>query len=398
MTVVADGPVMRVVVHDSLHAIPEEAWAALDTHGNPFLERAFLLALEDSGAVGPGTGWTPRILTLEEEGTGAAPGRLLAVLPAWLKTHSWGEYVFDHHWAEAYARAGGRYYPKLLVAVPFTPVTGPRILLRADLDPARRAAVRRRALAALWEETVRLGLSGAHIDFLTREEAEVGAEEGWLLRVDQQFHWTNRGWDGFDAFLASLKSARRKQIRRERAAALHGLDIVWRRGDELKADEIAFVHHCYRATALKRGGWPYLNLDSFRRLFATMGERFVVTFALAGCRPVAMALHGLGAGTLYGRYWGTVEDRSFLHFALCYYEAIAYAIRHGIRRVEAGAQGPHKLQRGYAPHPTFSLHRFTDPRMQEAVAAYLEAEREEVALARALLARHLPFRRDDGAT
>ena len=278
--------------------------------------------------------------------------------------------------------------------MPFTPVTGPRVLLRSGQDAAEVDSLRRRALAAIWEETARLGLSGAHVDFLTQAEAQIGARSGWLVRSDQQFHWENRGWRDFADFLASLKASRRKQIRRERARARDGVAICWRRGDGLDEADIAFIHRCYRRTVRKRGGWPYLNADSFRRLFATMGERFLVTFALADGRPIAMALHARGDDALFGRYWGALEERPFLHFELCYYQAIAYAIQHGIARVEAGAQGPHKIQRGYAPRSTWSLHRFVDPRMQEAVAAYLAAERREVALARRLLARHLPFRRE----
>ncbi len=392
---------LRLRIHRHVGEIPAEEWAGLDRAGNPFLDRAFLLALEDSGALGPEAGWVPHLIALRDGHGGKAAsappgGRLLALVPAFLKSHSWGEYVFDHHWAEAYEQAGGRYYPKLLVAVPFTPVTGPRLLLRAGLGMAEADLLRRRALAAVWEEVGRLGLSGAHVDFLTEAEAQLGVQEGWLIRSDQQFHWENRGWSDFEDFLASLKAARRKQIRRERARAREGVEIRWRRGDRLDEAEIAFIHRCYRRTVRKRGGWPYLNADSFRRLFTTMGERFLVTLALACGRPIAMALHAVGDDTLYGRYWGALEDRPFLHFELCYYQAIDYAIRHGIARVEAGAQGPHKLQRGYAPQPTWSLHRFADPRMQQAVAAYLEAERREVALARRLLHRHLPFRREEG--
>ncbi len=383
-------------VHRHVREIPAKAWDGLEKGGNPFLERAFFLALEDSGALGPQAGWVPHLIALYDGGGAQAAcppsERLLALVPAFLKSHSWGEYVFDHHWAEAYEQAGGRYYPKLVVAVPFTPATGSRVLLRSDLDTKEMDPLRARALAAVWKETTRLGLSGAHVDFLTQAEAQIGARSGWLVRSDQQFHWENRGWGDFDDFLASLKAPRRKQIRRERRRAQDGVAIRWRRGDRLDEAEIAFIHRCYRGTVLKRGGWPYLNADSFRRLFATMGERFLVTLALVDGRPIAMALHALGEDTLYGRYWGTLEERPFLHFELCYYQAIAYAIRHGIARVEAGAQGPHKIQRGYAPRPTWSLHRFADPRMQEAVAAYLAAERREVVLARRLLARHLPFR------
>jgi len=384
-------------MHRYVREISAQAWAELEKAGNPFLERAFFLALEDSGALGPEAGWIPHLIALyDDDGKQAGQPqseRLLALVPAFLKSHSWGEYVFDHHWAEAYEQAGGRYYPKLLVAVPFTPVTGPRVLLRSGLDAGERNLLRRRALAAVWEEATRLGLSGAHIDFLTETEAQVGARSGWLLRSDQQFHWENQGWDDFDDFLASLKASRRKQIRRERSLAQEGVAIRWCRGDRLDEAEIAFIHRCYRRTVRKRGGWPYLNADSFRRLFATMGERFLVTLALKEGRPIAMALHALGGDTLYGRYWGALETRPFLHFELCYYQAIEWAIRHRIARVEAGAQGAHKIQRGYAPRATWSLHRFADPRMQEAVSAYLAAERQEVALARRLLARHLPFRR-----
>ncbi len=375
-------------------AVAADEWAALDTGDNPFLDHGFLTALEDSETVGSGTGWSPLFLLLRDAG-----GRLIGAAPAWLKTHSFGEYVFDHHWADAWERAGGRYYPKLLVAVPFTPVTGSRLLTAAGLAPAVVARVRRTLLDGLFGLARDAGLSGVHVDFLPEDEACSGEAAGWLRRIDQQFHWRNRGWGDFEAYLGGLKAARRKQIRRERRMVrAAGIRLRMIAGDEATPALLDHVFACYLATAARKWGRPYLNRETFALLAERCRDRLRIGLAEdADGAPVAMALHFEGGGTLYGRYWGALAPRPFLHFELCYYQAIEYAIARGLARVEAGAQGPHKIARGYEPVATRSLHRFTDPRLHAAIEDYLTHERADVSQARAAFARHLPFRRDGRA-
>jgi len=312
--------------------VPAAEWDAL-TGGNPFLSHAFLTALEDSGSVGPGTGWTPAPIAIN-----GADGRLAAALPAYLKGHSQGEYVFDHAWADAWHRAGGSYYPKLQIAVPFTPATGPRLLLG---DPALATPLLR-AAEQLCEAN---GLSSAHATFIAPEQVPLFETAGWLLRSDIQFHWENRGYASFDDFLGALSSRKRKDIRKERAAAQAGLEIRHITGADLSETHWDAFWHFYQDTGARKWGRPYLSREAFSLLGQRMADRILLILALVEGQPVAGALNFIGPDALYGRYWGAVVDKPFLHFELCYYQAIDAAIRLGLDRVEAGAQGGHKLAR-----------------------------------------------------
>ncbi|MCC6305879.1 MAG: N-acetyltransferase [Rhodobacteraceae bacterium] len=354
---------------------------------DPFTTHRFLSALEASGSVGPGTGWTPAPLALR------AAGRLVAVAPVWLKAHSRGEYIFDHAWAEAWIRAGGAYYPKLQVAVPFTPVTGRRFLARPGWEETARAALLR-ALAAIVGQG---GLSSAHVTFCTAAEARAGAAAGLLHRVSQQFHWLNRGYASFADFLAGLASRKRKAIRRERAQAQgFGGTIRALTGDDLRPGHWDAFWRFYQDTGSRKWGRPYLSRAFFDRLHQTMRADVLLVLALRDGKAVAGALNLIGREALYGRYWGAIEDHPCLHFELCYYQAIDWAIARGLARVEAGAQGEHKLARGYLPVATHSLHLIADARFRDAVARFLAAEGPAVADEIAALAALGPFRRGPG--
>lgn len=349
--------------------------------GNPFVSHAFLTAMEDSGSVGPGTGWTA--LPLAVEGPG---GTLLAAAPLYLKEHSQGEYVFDHAWADAWHRAGGDYYPKLQIAAPFTPATGPRLLLS---DPAL-APVLLRAAEQLCEEH---GFSSAHATFIAPDQAALFETAGWLMRSDIQFHWFNRGYASFDDFLAALSSRKRKDLRKERLAAQQGVEIRVFRGDEIKPQHWDSFWNFYQDTGARKWGRPYLTREAFTLLGERMGEQIVLILAFMDGSPVAGALNFLGPDALYGRYWGALVERPFLHFELCYYQAIDLAIAHGLPRVEAGAQGGHKLARGYEPVETRSAHFIQHPGFREAVADFLTRERAGVAADRNYLEARGPFRK-----
>ena len=360
--------------------VPAAEWDAL-TGGNPFLSHAFLTALEDSGSVGPGTGWTPAPIAIN-----GADGRLAAALPAYLKGHSQGEYVFDHAWADAWHRAGGSYYPKLQIAVPFTPATGPRLLLG---DPALATPLLR-AAEQLCEAN---GLSSAHATFIAPEQVPLFEAAGWLLRSDIQFHWENRGYASFDDFLGALSSRKRKDIRKERAAAQAGLEIRHITGADLSETHWDAFWHFYQDTGARKWGRPYLTREAFSLLGQRMADRILLILALVEGQPVAGALNFIGPDALYGRYWGAVVDKPFLHFELCYYQAIDAAIRLGLDRVEAGAQGGHKLARGYEPVETRSAHYIVHPGFREAVADFLDRERRGVEADRLFLAVRAPFRK-----
>ncbi len=364
----------------SVGELPASEWDAL-TAGNPFLSHAFLTALEESGSVGPGTGWSPAPITVAD-----ADGRLIGALPAYLKAHSQGEYVFDHAWADAWHRAGGDYYPKLQIAVPFTPATGPRLLLA---DPAL-APVLLRAAEQLCEQN---GLSSAHATFIAPEQVPLFEAAGWLLRSDIQFHWENRGYDSFEGFLAALSSRRRKDIRKERAAAQDGVTIRALSGDEIRPEHWDAFWTFYQDTGARKWGQPYLTRAAFDLLGERMAERIVLVMAFDGERAIAGALNFIGPDALYGRYWGAVVDKPFLHFELCYYQAIDVAIRLGLPRVEAGAQGGHKLARGYEPVRTWSAHHIVHPGFRAAVADFLEREGAGVAQDQLVLGERTPFRR-----
>jgi predicted N-acyltransferase len=355
---------------------------------NPFVSWDFLQALEESGSVSARAGWTPRHAVLESDGAPAA------VMPCYLKSHSNGEYVFDWGWADAYERAGGRYYPKLQVSVPFTPVTGPRLLTR----PGPGAAERKRLLAAgLVEMCRRGGVSSAHLTFLPEDDWAMLGELGFLQRTDQQFHWQDDGYGDFEGFLSALASRKRKALRKERRAALAGgVEMEWLTGRNIGEAHWDAFFAFYQETGSRKWGRPYLN----RRFFSLLGERMaedvLLVMAKRGRRYIAGALNLIGSDALYGRYWGAVEDQPFLHFEVCYYQAIDFALAHGLARVEAGAQGAHKLARGYLPKTTYSAHYIADPSFRRAVEAYLVRERREIAHQGEALAERAPFRRDDG--
>jgi predicted N-acyltransferase len=351
---------------------------------DPFTTHRFLSALERSGSVGPGSGWQPRYLVAR------SGSQVIAVAPLYAKGHSQGEYIFDHNWAHAYEQAGGRYYPKFQVAVPFTPATGRRLLTRPGWDGIGRAALVQGAI----QLTESHGLSSLHITFCTEEEAEAGAEMGLLHRVTQQFHWENRGYASFEDFLASLSSRKRKTIRKERAQAqAFGGDIVALTGDDLRREHWDAFWQFYQDTGARKWGSPYLTREFFDLVQEEMRDDVLLVLALQGGRPVAGALNFIGRDVLFGRYWGCIEHHPCLHFELCYYQAIDAAIARGLDRVEAGAQGEHKLARGYLPAATHSLHWLRDPGFSDAVERYLEAERAAVAEDIEILTSYGPFRK-----
>ena len=355
---------------------------------NPFLRHAFLLALEESGSAVPETGWTGRHLVLED-----ADGTPQAVMPLYLKDHSQGEYIFDYGWADAFHRAGGNYYPKLLCAVPFTPAGGRRLLVR----PGPQADTHEtQLLAGALTLLDKLDASSLHVNFLPEEDWEKLGAQGFLQRTDQQFHWQNDGYQSFDAFLEALASRKRKNLRKERAKALeNGIEVDWLTGADLQPHHWDDFFHFYIDTGHRKWGTPYLTRDFFSRIHDTMPEDILLVMAKRDGRYIAGALNFIGGDTLFGRNWGCIEDHPFLHFELCYYQAIDFAIARGLSRVEAGAQGTHKLARGYAPHRTYSAHHITHEGLREAVAHYLESERQYVDNDIAALSRYTPFKKSD---
>ena len=368
-------------VASGVAAIEPAAWDALGGR-DPFTGHAFLALLEESGSVGATAGWTPAPLLVD--GPGA---ELVAATPAYLKVHSQGEYVFDHGWADAWQRAGGDYYPKLQLAVPFTPVPGRRLLGDAPL-----------ALIAAAEAVTRNnGLSSAHATFIAPDEVTAFEARHWLIRDGIQYHWFNRGYASFDDFLAALSSRKRKVIRKERAAALDGLDIVILRGRQIQSAHWAAMWRFYQDTGSRKWGRPYLTRAFFEGLAEALGEAVLLILAMRDGRPVAGALNLVGEGTLYGRYWGCVEELPFLHFELSYYQAIEWAIANRLGSVQAGAQGEHKLARGYEPVLTHSAHFLPDASFHSAVANFLVAERRAIAAEIDGLAEMLPYRRSDSA-
>ncbi|MFO1068546.1 MAG: GNAT family N-acetyltransferase [Geminicoccaceae bacterium] len=359
--------------------IAAEDWDALVGTGNPFVRHEFLRAMEASGSATTKTGWQPVHLVLE------ADGKAVAAAPLYAKSHSYGEYVFDHGWADGFQRAGGRYYPKLQAAVPFTPVPGPRLLG----EPGRRAAL----AEALVEATNELGVSSLHVTFCTEEEARILAAAGCLVRRGVQYHWDNRGYGCFDDFLDTLRSAKRKMIRRERREVVDaGIVIEVLHGPTMSPAALAEFYPFYTATVDKRWGSAYLKPAFFRILAERMADRVVLVTARQEGRLVAAALNLLGSDTLYGRLWGCLEEFRFLHFEACYYSAIEFAIARGIARVEAGAQGTHKLQRGYAPVWTWSAHHIPHPGFRDAVDRFLRSETKALEEQMGELAAMLPYR------
>lgn len=351
---------------------------------DPFTTYRFLDALEQSGSVGAGSGWQPRYLVARND------EQAIAVAPMYAKGHSQGEYIFDHNWAHAYENAGGAYYPKLQIAAPFTPATGRRFLTRPGWEAV--------GLSALIQGAVQIAadndLSSLHVTFCTEDEAIAGEKIGLMRRWSQQFHWVNDGYGSFDDFLASLSSRKRKNIRKERERAQNfGGEIVALTGDDLRPEHWDAFWHFYQDTGARKWGTPYLTRDFFDRAQETMADDMLLCLAMRDGQPVAGALNFIGAETLYGRYWGCVEDHPCLHFELCYYQAIDFAIAHGLGRVEAGAQGGHKLARGYLPVATHSLHWVRDAGFAEAIARYLKAERDAVDEEIEVLTKYGPFKR-----
>lgn len=376
-------------VHSAVSAIGQPDWdACAAPSGDPFVSYDFLHACEASGSAVPATGWAGRHLSLTD-----AQGQVIGIMPLWLKGHSQGEYVFDHAWADAYERAGGQYYPKLLSAVPFTPVTGPRFLIRPGQD---EAAVRQTLLEGAIELAGQMGVSSLHVNFPTRAEWQAMGSQGLLLRQDMQFIWENKGYATFDDFLGDLSANRRKTIRRERREAQAGLDIRILTGADIRTEHWDAFFAFYMDTGSRKWGRPYLTRDFFGRVGETLAERIALVMAFDDGEPVAGALNFVGPDALYGRQWGTLIDRPFLHFELCYYQAIEFALARGLSRVEAGAQGEHKLARGYLPRPVYSAHWIAHEGLRHAVADYLDQERPAVAAEMQAIEREMsPFRKID---
>ncbi len=377
---------MDISVIESIEAVEAAAWDGLTDASatgrprDPFTTHRFLLALEGSGSVGPGTGWSPRHLLIRNE------GQLVAAMPLYVKSHSQGEYIFDHAFADAWQRAGGQYYPKLQSAVPFTPATGPRLLGPEPLRPL--------LLRAMRDITEQNGLSSAHVTFCTADEAALGEAEGFLHRVTPQYHWENRGFADFDAFLGALSSRKRKAIRKERATArAFGGTIRALTGDAIEPAHWDSFWAFYQDTGSRKWGRPYLTRAFFDAVHATMRDDVLLVLAERDGRPVAGALNFIGADTLYGRYWGCTEDHPCLHFELCYYQAIDYALAQRLQRVEAGAQGEHKLARGYLPAEVHSLHWFNDKGFMRAAESYLRNEGSALRDEMGWLESHGPFRK-----
>ena len=396
------GPRVVVRVAQRIAEIPAADWDACASGAsglepnsarpcNPFISHAFLKALEESGSATRETGWLPQHLLYED-----ADGSLPACTPCYLKSHSQGEFVFDHGWAEAYMRAGGHYYPKLQASVPFTPVTGPRLLVRASAGQIDRQAVLLEAGMTLAQN---LDVSSLHITFMTRDEWELAGRHGYLQRTDQQFHWLNDGYDSFEDFLGALSSRKRKMIRKERRATLSDcVEIKWVTGRDLTETHWDIFFDFYMDTGMRKWGTPYLTRECFSLLGQTMADQLLLVLAKRDGEYIAGALNIIGADTLYGRYWGTTEMHDFLHFEVCYYQAIEYAIQHRLARVEAGAQGGHKLARGYLPVETYSAHYIADPGLARAVSDYLARERFAITEEAELLAEASPYRHDKASS
>jgi len=363
--------------------VDEAAWDAhLPKETHPFLTWRFLNALEDSGSATEETGWAPRHIWLKDR-----DGNAIGAAPLYAKTHSQGEYVFDHGWAEALHRAGGQYYPKLQGSVPFTPATGPRLL-------AKDKAAKKGLVSAMMQACQDWNHSGVHLTFLQEDDLGVLEEVGFAHREDRQFHFINRGYESFDDFLRSLASRKRKNIRKERAAAQDGLTIRRLMGDDLKPEHWDFFYRCYLDTGSRKWGRPYLTRSFFDYMQQTMRNDILLIMAFDGGTPIAAALNFIGGEALYGRNWGALIHRRFLHFELCYYQAIEAGIEMKLPRVEAGAQGEHKLSRGYEPVATHSAHYLAHPGLRDAINDYLTRERRAVDHEIKILAQHTPFKKD----
>ncbi|RED49819.1 hypothetical protein DFP90_105191 [Aestuariispira insulae] len=382
------GDSFTIATHASIAEIDPADWDACAGADNPFVSHAFLKALEESGSVRPDTGWGPHHLSLR-----GPDQRILAVAPLYLKGHSHGEYVFDWGWADAYERAGGQYYPKLLSAVPFTPVTGPRLMVRHDGE----TGLAKKALASgMMQLSERYGLSSIHINFLEDQDMDLLEELGFLRRTGMQFHWHNDGYESFDDFLDALASRKRKSIRKERdKVKAAGIEMKRLTGDELKPHHWDHFYQFYIDTYDRKWGAPYLTRAFFDILQARMADKTLLVMAYRDDHPIAGALNLIGSDTLYGRNWGCDGNYKFLHFEACYYQAIDFAIERGLKRVEAGTQGQHKLQRGYLPTPTWSAHWCPDPSFTRAIERFLIQERREQDYLIKALSEQSPFKREN---
>ncbi|RTL50376.1 MAG: N-acetyltransferase [Bradyrhizobiaceae bacterium] len=385
-------PRLKQTVDDELAAIVScnaESDSRIDSSEpyNPFISHAFFAALEESGSAAARTGWLPRHLVARHA------GRIVGIVPCYAKNHSQGEYVFDHGWADAFERAGGSYYPKLQASVPFTPATGPRLLIRAGTDARQVGEALAAGLVALCGT---VDASSVHVTFAREDEWNFLGKHGFLLRTDQQFHWHNEGYSCFDDFLNSLNSRHRKAIRRERRDALaDGITIHHLTGKDITEDAWDAFFEFYMETGSRKWGRPYLNRDFYRRIAQTMAESVLLVMVKRNNRWIAGAINFIGSDTLFGRHWGAVEHHPFLHFEVCYYQAIDFAIARGLKRVEAGAQGEHKIARGYLPQTTYSAHYIANPSLRRAVGEYLDRERVYVEEAVRELTQAGPFRKDN---
>ncbi|MBB4231493.1 GNAT family N-acetyltransferase [Rhizobium mongolense] len=386
---------LSIRVERSFTAISPESWSRLSGTSkegkalayNPFLSHAFLSALEESGSATAQTGWLGHHLLLEDR------GELIGALPGYLKSHSQGEYVFDHGWADAFERAGGRYYPKLQCSIPFTPATGPRLLVAEGLE---RRPIQNAVAEGLKEVVRRLGVSSAHVTFVPEDEIGVFETDGYLHRTDQQFHFINEGYANHEEFLETLASRKRKALRKERRTALeNGISIDWLTGSDLTERIWDQFFAFYMDTGGRKWGRPYLTRKFYSLIGERMPEDVLLVMAKRNGRYIAGAINFIGGDTLYGRHWGCVEDHPFLHFEVCYHQAIDFALAKGLKRVEAGAQGEHKLARGYLPVTTHSAHYVAHAGLRRAIADYLEREREDVEHMNEILAEHSPFRKGE---
>ena len=389
---------VSITVVDGVQQIDQKDWdrlanpqdaATADFEYNPFLRWDFFNALESSQSATRMTGWLPQHLVLKDEA-----GAVLGIVPCYLKNHSQGEYVFDHGWADAFERAGGSYYPKLQCTVPFTPATGRRLLVGNGEDATRNRLI---LAGGLQQVCTQLEVSSAHITFMEEDEAEALSHHDFLIRNDQQFHWQNAGYENFDAFLETLSSRKRKNIRKERNTALfeNGIAIDWLTGTQLTEEIWDTFYRFYMDTGSRKWGSPYLTREFFSHIGQTMADDTLLIMAKRDGRYIAGAINFVGSHTLYGRHWGCLEDHPCLHFEVCYYQAIEYAIANGLSRVEAGAQGGHKLARGYMPQLTYSAHYITHAGFRDAVSHYLENERKAVARENEMIAKHSPFRKSN---
>ncbi|GHF29862.1 hypothetical protein GCM10017044_26450 [Kordiimonas sediminis] len=387
--------------HPGIEKIDRDAWDTCAAGRSPFTRYDFLAALEQSGCVSEQTGWIPHHLTISLQNSSPAenaeqPPTLLAVCPLYVKLHSAGEYVFDQGWADAYERAGGRYYPKLLSAIPFTPVTSCKILISPATGEESAVTIRTTAMRAILERCDSLSFSSAHFNFLRPEDIQAAKNNDLLLRQDQQFHWFNKGYETFGDFLATLTSRKRKQIRKERQTVLDSdIEIRAIEGKGVSEADLDAFFQFYLDTGARKWGHPYLNRKFFSCIRQTMPDDMLLFLCYRNDRPIAGALNFIGPDTLYGRYWGCIEDHPCLHFETCYYQAIDYAITHKLSTVEAGAQGPHKIARGYEPSRTISAHYIRDERFRAAVDDFLKREGHQIDYEAEYLSKHLPFKKSD---